>query len=288
MNIHVLATGLALSMTLASAPALCQELDGSPYTPGKDPNIDMYMGNWTDSMPRHSHGSLIERDILTKGDPMNPARKGAVLEYVSRFAHATLNAKNTTTPTILKGEQEIYYITSGKGVVKAGGKTAELFDGICFLAPEGLEFTITNTGEEPLTMFLLSEPVPAGFTPRKDIAVKNENLFPIGTKNGHWCYQERDLLLKSDGLATLYAVITLTQDPMTIGHPHFHDRGIEEVWTTIKGNNVAFLGKQLRMQPPGTAYMIPQNGRTNHSNINQSKTEQMKLLYFATRVEIKK
>jgi len=288
MNMRMLVFGFSLFSAVFAAPAFCQNLDGSPYTPGKDPNIDMYMGIWTESMPRHSHGSLIERDILTKGDPMNPTRKAAVLEYVNRFAHATLNARNTTTPTALSGEQEIFYITSGRGLVKAGGKTADLFDGICFLAPEGLEFTITNTGDEPLTMFLLSEPVPAGFTPRKDIPVKNENLFPIGSKDGHWCYQERDLLLKSDGLATLYAVITLTMDPMTIGHPHFHNRGIEEVWTTIKGNNVAFLGKQLRMQPPGTAYMIPQDEKTNHSNINQSKTEQVKMLYFATRVDIPK
>jgi hypothetical protein len=89
-------------------------------------------------------------------------------------------------------------------------------------------------------------------------------------------------------LATLHAVITLTQDPMTIGHPHFHVRGCEEIWTTIKGQNVAFLGKQLRHQPPGTAYMIPPDGKTNHSNVNQSKTEQIKMLYVATRADIKK
>jgi mannose-6-phosphate isomerase-like protein (cupin superfamily) len=278
---------ILLCMGLFASAAICQDLDGTPYTPGVDPNIDLYMGTWMDSMPRNSHGSLIERDILTHGDPMKPPRKAAVLEYVNRFVHATLAARNVTTPTTLKGEQEVFYITGGKGVLKGGGKTADLFDGICFLVPEGLEFTIENTTDDPLTMFLISEPTPAGFVPRKDIPVKNENLTQIGTKDGHWCYQERDLILGGDGLATMYAVITLTMDPMTIGHPHFHVRGCEEAWTTIKGNNLAFLGKQLRNQPPGTAYMIPPDGKTNHSNINTSKTEQVKMLYFATRKDIK-
>ena len=277
-----------LLMGTLSFTALSQDLDGNPYVPGKDPNVDMYMGNWTESMPRNSHGSLIERDILTPGDSMNPPRKGAVLHFIKKFAWATLNVHNSTTPTTLKGEQEIFYITGGKGVVKAGGKSYDLSDGIAFLAPEGLEFTMTAVGDDPLTMFLVSEPVPAGFKPRKDLAVKNENTFPIGTKDGHWVYQERDLFTEGDGLAILHAVITLTQDPMTIGHPHFHVAGCEEIWTTIKGQNIAFLGKQLRHQPPGTAYMIPPDGKTNHSNLNQSKTDQIKMLYIATRNDIKK
>ena len=95
-------------------------------------------------------------------------------------------------------------------------------------------------------------------------------------------------MLKGDGLATIYGVCTITLDPMTIGHPHFHTKGTEEVWTTISGDNIAFLGKQIRHQPPGTAYMIPPDGKTNHSNINQSKTEQVKMLYFSVRKDIEK
>ena len=52
--------------------SFAQQLDGNPYTPGVDPDIDMFIGNWRESMPKHSHGSLVERDILTKGDSMNP------------------------------------------------------------------------------------------------------------------------------------------------------------------------------------------------------------------------
>ena len=65
----------------------------APYTPGKDPDIDMYFGSWKESMPYSTHGSLIERDILTRGDAMKPPRKAAVLEFVNRFTHATLDAR---------------------------------------------------------------------------------------------------------------------------------------------------------------------------------------------------
>lgn len=223
----------------------------------------------------HAAHSHLTREFLWEGAACDKT-VGVAMDFAR---------KNRDT---LKGEQEIFYITGGKGVVTAGGKSYDLSDGIAFLAPEGLEFTMTATGDEPLTMFLVCEPVLPGFTPRKDLAVKNENTFPIGTKDGHWVYQERDLFTEADGLSVLHAVITLTQDPMTIGHPHFHVAGCEEIWTTIKGENFAFLGKQLRHQPPGTAYMIPPDGKTNHSNLNQSKTDQIKMLYIATRNDIKK
>jgi len=278
---------LILLLFTASSPAVfCQSLDGSPYIPGKDADIDMFMASWTESLPRHSHGSLVERDILTRGDQLNPPMRGAVLEYVNRFSYATLYAHNSTEPTVLKGEQEIFYIVSGKGIVNAGVKSADLYDGICFLVPEGLEFTMNNTGDQPLNMYLISEPVPANFTPRKDIVVKDNNTTRFNSGVGHWSYQEKDLLLHGDGLGILHAVITLTLDPMTIGHPHVHVKGCEEVWTTIKGQNIAFLGKQIRHQPVGTAYMIPPDGKTNHSNINESKTEQVLMLYFSVRQDI--
>lgn len=278
----------AIMFLLISPPVLCQNLDGRPYDPAKDPNVDMFMGSWTESLPKHTHGSLIERDILTRGNSLNPPRKGAVLEYVKRFTLGTLPAHAKTTPTTLKGEQEIFYIISGKGVVNAGGKTDDLFGGICFLVPENLEFTMTNTGEESITMYVICDPVPAGFKPVKDIVVRDNNTTHFGTLDGHWSYQEKDLLLSSHGLGTLYAVITLTLNPMTIGHPHFHVKGTEEVWTTISGVNIAWLGKEIRVQPPGTAYIIPPDGRTNHSNINVSQHEQVLMLYFAVRNDLNK
>ncbi|MFC1650252.1 cupin domain-containing protein [Candidatus Latescibacterota bacterium] len=280
----ILSAGLILLFAI-SAVSFAQSLDGSRYTPGKDANIDMFMGSWKDSTPRHTHGSLIERNILTKGDNINPTAKGAVLKYTNRYVHATLEANSSTTPTTLNGEQEVFYFLSGKGTIKAGRKTEEVSAGFAVLMPEKLKFTISNTGDEPLTMYLISEAVPEGFKPNKNMLVKDENSMPISGTTGHWAHIVKRLFEKPDGLATLYSVLTVAQDPMTIGHPHSHDPGCEEIWTAIKGTSIAFLGKQIRMQPPGTAYNIPPDSKTPHCNINKGE-EQIKLFYFSVRKDI--
>ena len=43
----------------------------------QDRRIDMFMGDWRDSMPRHVFGSLVLRDILTRGDNFAPPQPGA-------------------------------------------------------------------------------------------------------------------------------------------------------------------------------------------------------------------
>ena len=273
---------LLVTMTTISS---AQNLDGSPYTPGKDADIDLFMNNWRDSEPRTTHGALVERDILTQGDPMNPPRKGAVLIYVKRFTYAELPPDTSTEPVTLDGEQEIFYILSGKGIIKEGRGKADLYSGIAVLMPEKRKFTIANTGNEPLTMYLIAEPVPEGFKPKKKMVVKNENTLPIVSTSGHWSHIVKNVFLKTDGCATLHALLTVAHDPMTIGHPHSHNEGCEEAWTAIKGTSIAFIGKQIRMQPPGTAYMIPPDGNTPHCNINTSD-EMIKLLYFSVRKDI--
>jgi len=281
-------SALSLIVLLSvSGLSFAQTLDGSPYTPGKDPDIDLYINSWVDSDPLITHGTLVERDILTQGDPMNPPAKGAVLKYVNSFTHATLPPETSTRSTRLENEQEIFYILSGKGTIKAGGKEADLYSGIAVLMPANKSFTITNTGNEPLTMYLISEPTPEGFKPVKNMVVKDENTLPIASTKGHWVHIVKNLFHKEDGLATLYSVLTVGYDPMTIGHPHSHNPGCEEVWTAIKGTSIAWLGKQIRMQPPGTAYNIPPDGNTPHANINTSG-EFIKLFYFSVRHDLDK
>ena len=62
-------------------------------------------------------------ETTNDGDPMRPKQRGAVLTNLKRFTHGILNSHDTTTPTTLKDEQEIFYIDSGVGVIKAGNKT---------------------------------------------------------------------------------------------------------------------------------------------------------------------
>lgn len=265
---------------VAYEPPPYSMLDPKPYDPATDPDIDMYMGSWLQSMPVKTHGALVERDILTRGDPENPPVKGAVLSYAGRFTRASLGARETTAPVTLSGEQEIFYVLSGRGKISAGKKTAELRPGIAVLMPPGIEFTLENTGDETLTMYLIADPCPDGFKPLREMTVVDENIQKWNTENPHWVGLSKTLFGTGSGLGTLSTVLTVQLEPMTFFHPHSHGEGIEEVWTGISGDIYVLLGKQIRHQEPGTAYLIPPNGTTPHGNFNVSG-DRIKLLYFS-------
>jgi len=105
--------------------------------------------------------------MLTRGngDPIWPTHKSEVLAYVNSFSRAILEGGVSTSPTVLVDEQEVFYITSGTGRLTTGGEIHDLRDGIFFLVPAGVEFTMTASGAEPLTMYLIKEPVSEDFQP---------------------------------------------------------------------------------------------------------------------------
>jgi len=121
----------------------------------------MFIGDWRDSMPRHAFGSLVLRDILTRGD--NFARPSLALSQAANYlAYGRLQPRDSTTPSRLDGEQIVYYIVGGSGEITAGSKTAALHKDIAVFVPANLEFAMKNTGNEDLTMYVVSEP-PHGF-----------------------------------------------------------------------------------------------------------------------------
>ncbi len=255
-------------------------LDGRPYDTAYDANIDLYFKNWRESPQWAMHGALAVRTIFSPGDPLNPPAPGAVLKYAKLFAHTTIGPYESTQPTVLMGEQEIYYVYEGRGEVKSSSTVAELRPGIGVLVPAGVEFTMTNASVETMKMYLLVEPVPDGFVPKDDIVVVDETKLPTGTGNPHWVSIYKGLFSKDNGLATMSSVLTVQFDPLTMFQPHSHEEGIEEVWTTILGDGYVLYDKNLRHQPPGTAYYIAPDGETPHANLNVSDSR-FKLLYFS-------
>ena len=246
--------------------------------------INRYFGDWHHATPRTIRGSLVERDILTRGDGLHPTRAGVVLRYINSYIYATLAPNASTTSTRLDRQQEIYFVESGEGTVTAGGQTAALSRNIAVLMPANLEFTLKNTGGQPLGMYVINEPTPPGFRPNASMLVRDENTIPISTI-GRWSNITKQLFVTADGLATLQAVLTVAYDPLTLGKPHPEPHedtsGIEEVWTALYGNTLAMVGNQLREQTPGMALYHPPDNLTPHTNINPSSANQAKLLYFA-------
>ena len=257
----------------------------------QDRRIDLFISGWQGSLPRFEHGSLVLRDILIRGDNFAPSQKSAVLRAANFFAYGRLAPGNSTTPTKLEGQQEVYYLLGGEGEITAAGDTAKLRKDIAVLMPAGLEFVMKSTGAEPLTMYVINEPTPPGFRPKDKMVVKDEAMarqrtpaaadpYIVGGASGHWAHIVRELFSPADGLATEQSVITVTVNPLTMGEPHPHRPGQEEVWAAIDGTSLVMMGTELRVQKPGMAYMLPPDSATVHSNINAGDTP-VKFLYFA-------
>ncbi len=278
--------GMIIAVVFTVPAAAQTSLEHRPLDPGIDPDIDMFMDSWKNSIPFNTHGSITERAILSpldSGDPVKPKRKGNILTRAKRFSRGTLDAWAKTTPTTLDGEQEVFYVHSGMGKIMTAATSAELHPGVFILVPEGVEFTVESACSEGLEMYIICEPVPAGFTPNKNILVKDEKDIPYrdaGYLQVHWSHNGKNIFNTKDGLATLEAVNILTFNALTVGQPHSHGDEIEEVWTVVEGRNLAFLGKEIRWQEPGTAYKVPSTGKTPHSNINLTE-EPVKFLFFA-------
>ena len=133
-----------------------------------------------------------------------------------------------------------------------GGQTAELYRNIAVLMPANLEFTLKNTGDQPLAMYVINEPTPPGFRPNSAMLVRDENKLPITSTTGLWGHIVKTLFVTADGLGTLQSVLTVTLDPLTIGKPHLVDHAdIEEVWTALYGTSLAFVGNALAQADSG-------------------------------------
>jgi mannose-6-phosphate isomerase-like protein (cupin superfamily) len=267
---------LSRSLALAIAFAFCAVLSPRAVAQTTGDSIDLYFGDWHTSTPRTIRGSLQEQDILTRGNPQNPTQKGAVLRSVNSYTYATLASHASARATRLDGQQEIYFVQSGQGTATEAGQTADLLPNIAVLMPANLEFTIKNTGDRPLAMYVINEPTPPGFRPNSSMLARDENKLPITSSDGHWAHIVKTLFVTEDGLGTLQSVLTVTLDPLTIGKPHVVDHDdIEEVWTALDGTSLAFIGNQLRRQTPGMSfYHIPDN-KTPHTNINQNEGTQV-------------
>jgi len=271
-----------------------------PTRPPEDTRANMYFGDWHDSEPRAMFGSLVVRDILLPGDNLSPPFPGHVLEHAKFLSYGRLEAGERTVPSTLRGIQIFFYVQEGMGEVSAGGRTEPLHKGSALLVPEGLEFTLHNTGETQFAAYMIGDPTFAGFQPLPSFAVKDEALLPHSKPavespftnpgaGGHWAHITHGFFNNRNGLASVGAIITVEILPMQLGEPHPHFPGHEEIWCEIEGKSLAFYGSQLRMQYPGQAYMLRPDNLTTHSNINFGEPgvdKPIKFLWFSTSTKV--
>ena len=271
-----------------------------PTRPIEDTRANMYFGDWHDSEPRAMFGSLVVRDILLPGDNFSPPFPGHVLEHAKFLSYATLEPGGRTVPSTLRGLQIFFYVQEGEGELSGGGKTEHIHKHNAVLVPEGLEFTLHNTGDAPLAIYIVGDPTFPGFQPLPTFGIKDEDQLPHSKPavespftnpgaGGHWAHITHGFFNNRDGLATVGAIITVEILPMQLGEPHPHFPGHEEIWCEIEGKSLAFYGSQLRMQRPGQAYMLRPDNLTTHSNINFGEPgadKPIKFLWFSTSTKV--
>jgi mannose-6-phosphate isomerase-like protein (cupin superfamily) len=248
-------------------------LDNSPINLKTEQDVDMFMGNWRDALPRMMHGNMYFRDMLTAlqgSDSLHPTRRGAVLTNAEAVSYAMLEPGASAHPVKgeLKGIQESFVVNSGTGVITSGSKTIELSKGKAFIITPDLDFRITATGSHYMTFYVVSEKLPEGSTPKATLEVV-DNSAKAQVTNA-WYNKERALITKDDGLSQ-YAALTQVELPsMTMSRPYSDAQGVEEIWIATEGDIDILLGKELRKLPAGTAYRVPSTGKTAHANINTS------------------
>jgi mannose-6-phosphate isomerase-like protein (cupin superfamily) len=241
-------------------------------------NLSLYSRCWQDSDAEISHGGLLERPVLTAGDPQHVTKPGAVLVYAKKFSRAVLEHETQTQPA-RHSDQEILYVVSGKGWVQGGERRANIEDGTAVLLPPDMPHTIANTGSQPMEILIVTEAPKSGFKPRADMLVHYLRELPT-THISHWSYAVRWLFKEEDGLANLSNLLIVTQDGMTIGSPHAHIPLWEEVWYKIEDDAYMFVGSEVRRMANGCGYIAPPDAQTAHSVINVTD-KPTRYFYFA-------
>ena len=255
--------------------------EGAEYVnehPEKAPGVYPYVNTWKNSRVNIGHGGFAEQAIFTRGDPLNPTRKGAVLKYIKAYSHGFLYGNEKTEPAKHDKEQVVFYVMKGFGRVEAGSESAEIKEGSGVFIPAGLEYSFSNTTGVALEVIIIVEEIPSGFIPKKEMIVKSY----YDPAPGFWGnYVTHTLFGRNDGLSEPMSIFVVTMNNFSSGVPHYHIEGCEEIWLKLKGEeNLCLLGKKLLRQNTGDAFLAPT--LVPHSVINHTESP-MAWLYLGNR-----
>lgn len=238
-------------LTEEPEPSFHESAESNRRHPEVDTNVFLYINHWKNSLPYEGHGGLIERDILTPGDPLNPPQKGAVLKYLKAYKRGVLQPRCMTKPTKHEREQVFFYVMDGSGHVQAGGKKAGLEEGTAVVIPAGLEYRFFNETEVPLEMIIVVEETPNGFNPNKEMSVGSYHGSMPGV-GYHWAHIGRGFAYDVPPIfANPMGMAVVSIDKFDIAQPHVHGPGCEEIWCQLKGKSLLFFGNRLLWQEPG-------------------------------------
>jgi mannose-6-phosphate isomerase-like protein (cupin superfamily) len=246
----------------------------------EDISVDRFFGHPSEQPVHLSHGTLLIHTILAAGDPNKPGPQGDVLEYRKLLATADL-LPGGQTPLETYPDEYFFFVKSGEGRLDDGKQYWDLKPETAILAPPSVAHRFVNTSsEKPLSMIMLQWT--AGPDAKNALIVRDTRLLPWCEENAHWNNTSHCIFGTADGLLQGERIYTVMLQPWAVSQPHSHTPGTEEVWTKITpGSMPILMGSDLREMEEDSAYLVPPTGKTDHSNINLSKTKTEWWIYFA-------
>ena len=135
-------------------------------------------------------------------------------------------------------------------------------------------------------MSMLTWTPQAAAKPAAALLVRDVNVMPF-TKCGdqicHWSYFGKNLFNSAHGLSPRESFHVVWVPPMSIGEPHAHVPGWEEVWTKLPPYDAFLtLGSEVREMPVNTAFLAPPNAKTVHAVMNLRKDSPQAWLFIGT------
>jgi mannose-6-phosphate isomerase-like protein (cupin superfamily) len=247
-----------------------------------DTNVDFFIRNWEESSGHIGHGGFVEQPYFTRGNPANPTVPGAILTYIKEYDHGILAPGSITLQTKHDTEQVFFFVLGGIGTVEAGSKTVMLEEGTGIFIPAGLAYQFINTGDDALEVVIIVEEITEGFQPQKEmLSGSYHNSKP--SYGGHWCHVLRNILSGAK-YANPLSIFVVSIESFDMAHPHAHVEKAEEIWNQFKGDSLLSVGKYLRHQSVGTAFMAPPDSISAHSSINYDGKPQF-WLYTSVRYD---
>lgn len=247
-------------------------LDNRNIDPENEVDVDMYMGGWRDAFPSIRFGNLYVRNLLTEGtgDPLKPARTGAVLSNAVTVSYGLLEPKASAhnVATDPKDVQYVFVVGSGDGTLTYAGKSVALTKDMAFIAPPGADYKVTAVGGY-MTFYVVGEKLGDGVKPAPGVTVVDHRNAPVAVKD--WVDRERTLVGKVDGLSQ-YASIARVDMPAALAMSRSTSAapGSEEIWIATDGEVDMLFGKSLRKLGANTAYRVPPTGITARGHLNAS------------------
>jgi mannose-6-phosphate isomerase-like protein (cupin superfamily) len=262
-----------------AGPSYREDAPSNRRQPGVEMDVSFYINHWRNSPAREGHGGLIERDILTRGNPFNPKTKGAVLRFLSAYRRAELPSQAATSSFADPREQVFLFVLGGAGRIEAAGRSVELEEGLAVVIPAGIAYRLFNPSDGPLELFLAAEETPDGFIPERVLSVGRfrDSLPLVGA---HWAHIARPFIYDHEPkFANPMGFVVVSMDEFDIAQPHTHPAAAEEVWLQVKGKSLLLLGNRLLSQEPGEAFLVPPTNTDPHSTINPGGEPQLWLFF---------